>query len=311
MSPNPHSFSAASIPDLTGRVFVVTGGNTGIGYETCLQLAKKNATIVMASRSEERAAGAIEKIKASTGNDKIEFLKLVLNDLNQVSSAAKELTARHTKIDVLVNNAGIMASPFALSVDGIEDQFATNHVGHFLFTREVLPALLQGDQPRIVNLSSSAHTFAPKPEGIRFQSINVEGSMGTWERYGQSKLSNILFSKKLNKLYGDKIIVNSVHPGVVDTELMRGPAATYGTWVRPFLGMFKALATISPQDGALTQLFCATSPIIQEKGLKDRFFEPTASDVTDTSKLSAFGKDDALADKLWEFTEALLKEKGF
>ncbi|KAI8608264.1 hypothetical protein BC830DRAFT_1174569 [Chytriomyces sp. MP71] len=309
MPSNPFNFKAADLPDLTGRLFVVTGGNTGIGYETCLQLALKNATVVMASRSEERANAAIAKVKQQAPNAKIEFLKLVLNDLKQVKSAAAELSARHPKLDVLVNNAGIMAPPFSLSPDGIEDQFATNHVGHFLLTRELLPALLQGDTPRIVNLSSSYHSKCPSA-GVLFDDINNEKAMDAWQRYGQSKLSNILFSKKLNKLYGDKIIVNSVHPGFVNTELTRGTEATYGGWLKPILGAVKAIAALTPQDGALTQLFAAASPIVVEKGFKDRFFVPLARDATDTSELIALGRDEALADKLWDFTENLLREKG-
>ncbi|KAI8843345.1 hypothetical protein BJ741DRAFT_590617 [Chytriomyces cf. hyalinus JEL632] len=312
MTPNPTNFSTASIPDLAGRVFIVTGGNTGIGYETCLQLAKKNATVVMASRSQERANAAIEKIKAEIpGYTNIEFLKLVLNDLKQVSSAALEIAQRHPTIDVLINNAGIMASPFALSPDGIEDQFATNHVGHFLFTRHLLPCLLKSSHARIVNLSSSYHDKAPTPEGIRFNAINDPKSMDVWQRYGQSKLSNILFSKQLNKLYGDRIFINSVHPGFVDTELMRGPEATYGEWLKPIFKAVKYFAALTPEQGALTQLYAAASPEIVEKGLKDRFFVPIAKDATETAELTALGKDDALAKELWDFTEALLKEKGF
>ncbi|KAJ3351834.1 hypothetical protein HDU83_008560 [Entophlyctis luteolus] len=308
MPANPSNFSADAIPDLAGRVFVVTGGNVGLGYETCLQLARKNAIVVMASRSEERANAAIESIKqAVSAEAKVEFLHLVLNDLKQVVSAAEELTARHPTIDVLINNAGIMAAPFALSKDGIEDQFATNHVGHFVFTKKLLPALLKGNKPRIVNLSSSLHARAPAPEGIRFENINNEKNMDSWLRYGQSKLANVLFSKQLNKLYGIQIIVNSVHPGFVNTELTRGPVASNGKWLKPIIDTYKYFAALNVQDGALTQLYAATSPEIEAKNLKDRYFVPIANDRT-KEELNPLATDD-LAQKLWDFTETLVAEK--
>ncbi|KAJ3029259.1 UNVERIFIED_CONTAM: hypothetical protein HDU68_012670 [Siphonaria sp. JEL0065] len=301
----PSTYTTAAIPDLTGRVFVVTGGNTGIGYETVLQLTKKNATVIMASRSEDRAKAAIAKIEKESGiTGKIEFLRLVLNDLKQVSSASTELLSRHEKIDVLINNAGIMAGPFALSADGIEDQFATNHVGHFLLTKKLIPALLKGNEPRIVNLSSSYHAKAPLPEGIRFDKINDTKSMNNWERYGQSKLSNVLFTKQLNKLYGDKIVVNSVHPGFVDTELTRGVVQNTGSWFKPIMDLVKKVVALTPQDGALTSLYAATSPDVG----KDRFYWPIAKDSTDTETIP-LGKDEALAQRLWDFTEALILEK--
>ncbi|KAI8926190.1 hypothetical protein BC831DRAFT_380933, partial [Entophlyctis helioformis] len=209
--------STASIPNLAGKVYLVTGGNTGIGYETCLELSRKNAQVFMASRSEDRANAAIARIKAAVPDANIEFIKLQLGDLKQVRSAAQAFVARGIKLDCLVNNAGIMASPFALSVDGIEEQFATNHVGHFLLTRELMPALLKAPEPRVVNLSSSYHDKAPRPEGIRFADINNPKGMSVWDRYGQSKLANILFTRGLNSRFGDKIYANSVHPGFVDT----------------------------------------------------------------------------------------------
>ncbi|KAI8621233.1 hypothetical protein BC830DRAFT_1058394 [Chytriomyces sp. MP71] len=307
---NPLKFSVDALPDLAGRTYVVTGGNTGIGLETCLQLAKKNATVVLASRSEERAMAAVAKIREQVPTARVDFLPLVLNDLKQVAAAASELATKHPRIDALINNAGIMASPFALSKDGIEDQFATNHVGHFLFTTRLIPNLLNAERPRIVNVSSSAHTFAPNAGGILFDKINDEKAMSVWERYGQSKLANILFSVKLDKLYGDRIYVNSVHPGVVDTELTRSLVVTYGSWMKPIIRVLKAFGTISPADGALTQLYAAAHPDIEEKKLKARVFFAIANDKTDSNELSTFCKNADLADKLWEFTEALIKEKG-
>lgn len=215
---NPTKFSVDKIPDLSSKTILVTGGNTGIGFCTVLELARKGANVYLAARSEDKANEAIRKIKEEVKEAKVTFLKLDLMDLKQVQESAKEFVAKEPVLDILINNAGIMVPPFGLTKDGIESQFGTNHVGHFLFTRELLPTILKSPEPRIINLSSSAHRLAPK-EGILFDKINDASALNNWGRYGQSKCANLLFSRALNKRYGDKIYVNSVMPGVVATEL--------------------------------------------------------------------------------------------
>jgi NAD(P)-dependent dehydrogenase (short-subunit alcohol dehydrogenase family) len=308
MAPNPNNFSAASIPDLGGKTILVTGGNTGIGYETCLECCRKGAHVYLAARSEQRATDAIEKIKKEIPQAKITFLKLDLQDLKQVQTAAQEFKGKESKLDVLVNNAGIMACPFQLSKDGIETQFATNHVGHFLLTRELLPVLLKTPKSRLVNVSSEAHKWHPK-NGIEFDDINNEKAMSNFQRYGQSKLANILFTREFNKRYGDKMYSNSLHPGVVRTELGRGLFESMGPTlsfvVSPILYMFSFFVQIGPKEGALTSLYCATSPDIETKQIKDKYYVPFAKE----EEPLAISRDDALATKLWEFTEKLVNEK--
>jgi NAD(P)-dependent dehydrogenase (short-subunit alcohol dehydrogenase family) len=300
---NPNNFSAASIPDLGGKTILVTGGNTGIGYETCLECCRKGAHVYLAARSEQRATDAIEKIKKEIPQAKITFLKLDLQDLKQVQSAAQEFKGRESKLDVLVNNAGIMACPFELTKDGIESQFATNHVGHFLLTRELLPSLEKAAPSRVVNLSSIAHISHPKG-GIDFENINNPDAMNNATRYGQSKLANMLFSAGLDKRYGDKIYVNSVHPGFVHTELIRG--VKQSSSILGAMGSFvSSIIALTPKQGALTSLYCATSPDIVAKNLKNKYFIPIAQ--LDTPR--PIGQDLSLADKLWEFTEKLVNEK--
>ncbi len=300
---NPTNFSVEKIPDQTGKLFLVTGGNTGIGYETCLALCQKGATVYLAARSEQRASEAIEKIKKEVSEAKIHWLRLDLADLKQIKGAAEEFKSKEQKLDVLINNAGIMACPFALTKDGIETQLGTNHVGHYLLTRELLPTLLKSENPRIVNLSSIAHRQHPKL-GIDFDNINNEKAMDNWTRYGQSKLANLLFSAGLNKRYGDKITVNSVHPGFVRTELMRGVKESSS--IMGFFGnLLSAAVALTPAKGALTTLYCATSPDIVEQQIKNKYFVPLAQQDTPLP----ISKDETLADKLWEFTEKLVNEK--
>ncbi|KAI8910151.1 hypothetical protein EDD86DRAFT_265602 [Gorgonomyces haynaldii] len=284
------TFSTKDIPDLSGKSYFVTGANTGIGFETTLELARKGAVVYLACRSQQRAQEAIDRIKKQVPEAKLEFVQLDLQDLKQVKQAGQDFVKSHS-LDCLINNAGIMAGPFELTKDGIESQFQTNHVGHFVLTRELLPALLKAPEPRIM--------------GINFDNINNEKAMSNWDRYGQSKLSNILFTHSLFDKHGSKILVNAVHPGWVNTELIRGPKAYYPKFMSPVLQLVTNLFALTPQQGALTTLYCATSPEIQKSNLNDKYFVPIAK-MEPTTPL---GQDRDLAQKLWDFTEKLVKEK--
>lgn len=193
------SFSVSDIPTLTGKVAIVTGANTGLGKVTALELARKGAHVVLACRSKDRTEPVAEEIKKITGNQQVEFVELDLGSLRSVQSFAKAFLQRNIPLNILVNNAGIMGLPkLELSKDGIEAQFATNHVGHYYLTRLLLPALVKGQPASVVSVSSAAHKFAPKG-GIVFDKINDQKAYGSWSAYGQSKLANILFAKALQK----------------------------------------------------------------------------------------------------------------
>ncbi|KAJ3257821.1 hypothetical protein HK103_004289 [Boothiomyces macroporosus] len=301
-------YSVEQIPNLKGKIAIVTGGNTGVGFATCTELARKGAKVYLAARSDERANAAIAKIKQEIPDADIVHLKLDLQDLKQVKSAADTFKSKEAKLDILINNAGIMACPFALSKDGIETQFATNHVGHYLLTRELISTLLKTPNPRVVNLSSLAHLHAPE-HGIEFDKINDENALNTWARYGQSKLANILFTRGLNKRFGDKgLLANSVHPGWVNTELDRGiqqSAGIFYTITYPANWLTQKLIALTPLQGALTSLYCATSPEIEEKKIRDKYFIPIANE----QESSPLSRDEALSEKLWKFTEDLVNEK--
>ncbi|KAJ8322902.1 hypothetical protein BDV3_006815 [Batrachochytrium dendrobatidis] len=302
-------YSVDMIPDLTGKVAIVTGGNTGIGYETVHALAKAGAKVFMASRSEERAVEAIAKIHKDLGkNDMVEFLRLDLQDLKQTKTAALNFLAMSLPLDILVNNAGIMACPFALTKDGIESQMGTNHLGHFLFTTTLIPALEKAAPSRVVCVSSFGHSITTEV-GINFERINDESLCSSWQRYGQSKLANILFARSLAKrLASSKVYVNSLHPGVVHTEIMRGPANLYG-----LTGIFSGLSwlatgltgmiALTPKQGALTQLYLATSPDISDQGISGKYFIPFGKESDDCTP---FAKDDDLAEKLWEWSQNIV-----
>ncbi|KAI8812575.1 hypothetical protein BJ742DRAFT_24764 [Cladochytrium replicatum] len=309
------SFSVDKIPDLTGKTAIVTGGNTGIGLTTVKALLSKNAKVYLAARNPARAEVALQEIKKEIPNANVEFMQLDLGDLKQVKEAARKYVQSGEPLHILVNNAGIMMTPFELTKDGIETQFGTNHIGHFAFTTTLLPVIERSAPSRIVNVSSEGHRLPPN-EGIIFDKINEENAMGNVQRYGQSKLANILFTKSLaDRFEGKQVWVNAVHPGVVNTELIRGPTSYYEQSktlnARLMAPIFNALFPIfrpfllTPQQGALTQLYAATSQEIETKNYRGRYFVPFGKPSA-SSKLS---ENKELREKLWKFSEDLVAEK--
>ncbi|CAG8747673.1 21280_t:CDS:2, partial [Dentiscutata erythropus] len=282
-------FSFDKIPDLSGKVAIVTGGNTGIGIITARELARKNAHVFVASRSKDRDESAVELIKEETKNDAVEFLQLDLQSLNSVKIAAETFLARNLPLHIL----------------WYQDQFDTNHIGHFVFTLLLLPTIKASAPSRIVNVSSGMHKLAPSPAGIEFEKLNDPKALTSTQRYSQSKLANILFTLGLNKrLSGTNVYCNCLHPGVVRTEASRGIEADWGAWIKPILSVI-TFFFLTPDDGALTQLYCATSPEIEEKNLRGKYFVPFG----EVDEPTTLAKDEELAKKLWDFSENFVKEK--
>ncbi|KAF9128892.1 hypothetical protein BGX30_014149 [Mortierella sp. GBA39] len=308
----PNRYSNDLIPDQTGKVAIVTGANTGLGYATMVALASHGAHVFLACRSEERALHAMEKAtqeikekypRAPAPN--LEFLELDLNDMSKCKKAADEFLNKGLPLHLLVNNSGIMTTPFALSADGIEQQFAVNHMGHFVFTMALLDRIKESQPSRIVVLSSHSHE-RPVEGGIDFDTINDEKMSTIVSRYGRSKLANVLFGKALARRLADtQVYVNIVHPGFVDTELTRHNKVLFGSVVLGILEAITAVMAMTPEVGALTQLYVATSPEIESKDIRGRYFVPIANEI----QPSAYALDEALQEKLWAFSEKLVKEK--
>ncbi|KAI6708780.1 hypothetical protein PZA11_007759 [Diplocarpon coronariae] len=300
----PHnvvSFNAATdIPDLTGKIILVTGGNVGLGKQTILQLSAHHpARIYLAARSRSKATRAIQDIQALVPAAPVTYIHCDLTSLSSVQTCAREFVAREGRLDLLFLNAGIMAAPAGTTEDGYEIQFGTNHVGHALLTKLLLPTLLAtarepAAEVRVVSLSSVGHLYAPW-SGISFPELKTEmrGST-TWCRYGQSKLANILFASGLHERYAGKgITAVAVHPGVVDTELYRSAFSGYlglGRW----LEWGKKFVYTGVQEGALNQLWAATGEV---RG--GEYYTP----VGVAGQGSRLSMDKDLADRLWEWTE--------
>ncbi|KAJ7164197.1 hypothetical protein C8R46DRAFT_1278288 [Mycena filopes] len=254
------------IPDLSEKVIIVTGGNTGIGYETVKQLLLKNAKVYLAARSADKATAAIERLETETKRTAI-FLQLDLADLPSVRRAAEAFLKLEPRLDILFNNGGVMTSPAELlTAQGHDLQFGTNVIGHFFFTELLLPALKRSHEEtrvpaRIVNTSSSGHEFAPG-DGMDFVSLKggpardawlkKKGAFfGPWALYGESKLGNIFISNYFAQAYGADVLVScALHPGGIKTELQRHGAG--------WLQMVSQIMLFPAPMGALTQLWGAT-----------------------------------------------------
>ena len=232
-------------------------GNNGLGLETCRQLAKHNPHIYLAARTPSRAESAIADIIGTVPNANITFLQLDLASLESVKEAADTFNAKSDRLDVLINNAGVMALPASTTKDGYEIQFGTNHIGHFFLTKLLMPTLqrtAEGKRDvRIVNLSSEGHRLPPRGGLVLKDARSDMASYSTWVRYGQAKLANVLFTRELARRYpAIKSVV--VHPGGIDTGLSLGFQKEH-PWFAGFARPIASLFLTTVQQGALTQLF--------------------------------------------------------
>lgn len=210
-----------NIPEQSGKRVLVTGGNSGLGFETAKALYEKGADVIIACRNTDKGERAVSDIKTSvTSSGSLSIMALDLASLESINSFVLEFKEKFDRLDLLVNNAGIMALPFARTNDGFESQFGTNHLGHFALTGPLLSLLEESSEPRIVVVSSLANRLGY----INFKNLNAEKSYFRWIAYCQSKLANIIFAKELQRRLrgrGSKIKVASVHPGFSSTNLQR------------------------------------------------------------------------------------------
>jgi len=281
-------------------------GNAGLGKETIIQLAKHNPQeIFLTSRSEDKARTAIQEIKDAVPNAKVTPLSLDLTDFASIGQAAKTFQSQSPRLDILINNAGVMAMPYSKTAQGYEIQFGTNHMGHALFTKLLLPTLLEtasqpGADVRVVNLSSYGHNLAPA-DGIAWDQAGAE-NISTNARYGSSKLANILHARVLGEK-NPQITAVAVHPGVIMTELYA--SVKQGAVARTLLGAFAPLVFANMHDGAKTSLWAATAS--KDVVSKSYYYEP----IGKAGNGSKNAQDHDLAVKLWDWTEEEFKKHGY
>jgi NAD(P)-dependent dehydrogenase (short-subunit alcohol dehydrogenase family) len=297
-----------SIPDLFEKVILVTGGNAGVGKATITAIAKHHPKRLYASaRSRAKFDAALKDIKEKVPDAKIDFLEMDLASLESVKAATDKVLSENDRLDIVFNNAGIMAVPHAVTADGYEIQFGTNHMGHALLVRKLLPLLektasFPDSDVRIVNTTSAGHFMAPG-KGILFEQLKSD-MKGTHEYtcYGQSKLANILHVKELAKRY-PAIKCTAAHPGRVNTGLLdhytSGPAATFQKvydWI---------VKPLTPEQGAMNQLWAAFAP--QDNVATGTYYTPVGKETRMADKRT---ENIGLAEELWNWQEAEFERLG-
>jgi NAD(P)-dependent dehydrogenase (short-subunit alcohol dehydrogenase family) len=254
-------WSATGIPDQHGRTVIVTGANGGLGLETARQLAAKGAHVVMAVRNQEKAAAAVEDIRASAPGAALELVALDLASQASVRAAAGQIMAAHKSLDLLINNAGVMGIPETKTVDGFEMQFGVDHLGHWSLTALLLPALLRTPGARIVTVTSTAHHMG---RAVDPANPHLHGRYRPWRAYGQAKLANFHFGLGLQRELqqaGARTASLIAHPGLSNTDLQAVSVQETGGGASQRFFHFLARRTgMSPAEGALSQLRAATDP---------------------------------------------------
>ncbi len=255
------SWSVDDIPNQHGRIAVITGANGGLGLETARALAAKGAHIVMAVRNPQKAAAAVEDITAATPDASLEIVALDLGAQRSVHDAASVILAAHPRIDLLINNAGVMATAEGRTVDGVEQQFGIDHLGHWTLTALLLPALVTTPGARVVTVTSTAHLMG---RAVDPANPNLEGRYRPWRAYGQAKLANFHFALGLDRELRTKgALARSLvaHPGLSNTDLQATSVAqSNGGTTQRIAAYVSHLTGMTPARGALSQLRAATDP---------------------------------------------------
>lgn len=296
MSKN-NNWTAKNIPDQKGKIVIVTGSSSGIGYEAARVLANKNAKVILANRNSSKSEIAKNKILNQNKNADVESMRVDLADLESVKLFAEEYNSKFDKLDVLINNAGVMVPPHTITKDGFELQMGTNHFGHFALTLQLIELIKNTPNARIVNVSSSAH----KAGNINFDDLKWQKRKYTaWKAYGDSKIANLYFTNELGRRLGNKALVTSAHPGWTATELQRHSG--FFDYLNQFFAMTIEL-------GALPTLRAAFDENTQNGDFfgPDGFMEMKGFPVK--VKPKDLAKDEKIAQKLWDVSEELTNIK--
>ena len=293
--PPKRKWTEKDIPDQTERIAIVTGANSGIGYETARALARKGAKVILAIRNMDAGSSAVDRIKSETPTTQCKAMHLDLASLASVRSFVEAFQQKHGKLDLLINNAGVMMPPFSKTADGFELQFGTNHLGHFALTGLLLDLILKTPRSRIVTVASMAHRYGE----ITFDDLNREADYKPMPTYGQSKLANLLFTYELQrKLHGKgtSTIAAAAHPGWTATELQRHAG---------FINFLNRFLAQTPREGAWPTLYAATEEDVTGSDYygPGGFYEMRGHPKKVTSNDKSH--DAAVADRLWKVSEEL------
>ncbi len=298
-------WTTADIPDLAGRTAVVTGANSGLGFESALALARSGADVVLACRDQAKGSAALERINRSVTDATASIAPLDLADLASVATFATDFAKDHDGLDILLNNAGVMAIPRRETADGFEMQFGTNHLGHFALTAHLLDSLLARPGARVVTVSSAVAQVGR----IRFDDLQGERKYGKWSAYSQAKLANQLFTIELHRRasgHGAELISVAAHPGYAATNLQSvGPQMSGSGIMERLTDLGNSLFGQSAAGGALPSLYGATAPGVSG----GQYFGPDGfmaqrGAPKEVSFVKA-AKDPDTARRLWDISERL------
>ncbi len=292
-------WTPTDMPDQSGRTALVTGANSGLGFHTSLELARKGARVLMACRNPAKAEDALGRIRAQVPDAAVDLVTLDLASLTSVETAAEEVARLTPSLDLLVNNAGVMAVPQASTADGFEMQFGTNHLGHFALTGRLLPLLRAGSAPRVVTVSSGAH----KPGRVNFDDLMGRSGYRRWGAYSQSKLANLLFTSELDRRAAGRLLAAAAHPGYADTHLQQGQGSAL---LETLMRIGNATLAQSDAQGAWPQLYAATMPDVRGND----YYGPHLFELRGHPKKvgrTARARNTHDAARLWQVSEELTK----
>jgi NAD(P)-dependent dehydrogenase (short-subunit alcohol dehydrogenase family) len=306
-------WTAADIPSLTGKRVLVTGANSGIGYRTALKLARKGAHVLLACRDRHRGESALARMHGDSDGIEIELVLLDLASLASIRQFAARELAQHRPLDLLINNAGVMAPPKRLeTADGFELQFGTNVLGHFALTALLMPALqhaadTSGSRPRIVTVASIAH----KRGYLNFDDLQSTRSYSPMKAYQQSKLADLMFAFELERrlrVAHSPIMSIAAHPGVANTNLFQtGDRSRLENSIRSGLGHAIGLFLNNEAEGALPTLYAATAKDVLDGGYYGpQGFQEMRGEEVGPAKIAPQARDEAAAARLWQVCEALM-----
>lgn len=288
--------------DLAGKTFLITGASAGLGLEAARGLAEHGAGLILAARGSDKFDGAVAALRLQFPAVSIDAVALDLADLASVRNAGRAIVARHKRIDVLINNAGVMACPLQFTVQGHELQFGVNHLGHCLLTLWLEPLLMAAAPARVVVLSSGGHKYG----AVDFDDLDFKRrGYNKWLAYGQSKTANALFAVALSQHWGPRVLANAVHPGAIVTELGRHLQREDIEYLMKASPRAGKLTYKQPAAGAATEVWAATAPLLLGRGglyLEDCGIADVADEAGSNNGYLPYALDPVAAERLWQMS---------